>query len=188
MTSHAHRHERRIVITGFMCAGKTTVARALAARLNCATLDTDAFIVERERRRIEAIIDEDGEARFRQIEHEALRDCLENRDARIIALGGGAWTLAENRALIAAHDCLTIWLDAPFALCWQRITNAGAKEDQATRPLAREQDPALALYTARRELYSLAAWRVQISEGHSAEDTATEIMSIIERENFAEKK
>ena len=54
---------RRIVITGFMCAGKTTVARALAARLGCAMLDTDERIAERAGRSIAAIIDEDGEAR-----------------------------------------------------------------------------------------------------------------------------
>ena len=134
-----------IIITGFMCAGKTTVARALAARLNCARLDTDEAIIERERRSIEAIIEADGEARFRQIEHEVLRACLDNSDARIIALGGGAWTLAENRALIKAHDCLTIWLDAPFELCWRRLTNA-----DHTRPLARDRVQARELYTARR--------------------------------------
>jgi shikimate kinase len=173
---------RRIVITGFMCAGKTTVARALAARLNCASLDTDDAIVERTGRSIEAIIEEDGEARFRQIEREVLRDCLENRAARIIALGGGAWTLAENRALVAAHDCLTVWLDAPFALCWQRIAEASH-----ARPLARNREHALALHTARRDAYSLAALHIRVNEAQSAEDTAAEIMSIIERENFLKK-
>ena len=178
--SHAHVR-RRIVITGFMCAGKTTVARALAARLDCAMLDTDVAIVQRTRRSIEAIIEEDGEARFRQIERDVLRDCLEQSEARIVALGGGAWTLAENRALVAAHDCLTVWLDAPFALCWQRI--AHARDTTDARPLARNHAQALALYTARREAYSLAAWRVETGEGRSAEDTAAEIVSIIEREN-----
>ncbi|HEY0099947.1 MAG TPA: shikimate kinase [Pyrinomonadaceae bacterium] len=174
---------RRIVLTGFMCAGKTTVARALAARLDCLMLDTDAVVVERTGRPVEAIFAEDGEARFRQIERKVLRDCLENAAARVIALGGGTWTLAENRALIAAYDCLTIWLDAPFALCWQRITAAVAR-DETARPLARNHEHALALYTSRRDAYSLAARRVQAGEEHSAEDTATEIMSIIERENF----
>jgi shikimate kinase len=179
---------RRIVLTGFMCAGKTTVARALAARLDGASLDTDEVIIERTGRRIEAIIEEEGEARFRHIEREVLRDCLENSEARIIALGGGTWTLAENRALIDAHDeCLTVWLDAPFALCWQRIANAQTT-DHAARPLARDQRHALALYTARRDLYSLAAWRVETGDERSAEDTAAEIVSIIERENFAQKK
>lgn len=188
MTSHARR-PRRIVITGFMCAGKTTVARALAARLNCAWLDTDEVVVERTGRTIESIIEEDGEARFRQIERDALRDSLEKRDAHIIALGGGTWTLPENRALIHAHDCLTIWLDAPFALCWQRIADAQAA-NHAARPLARKREHALALYASRRDAYGLAAWRVQAGEARSAEDTAAEIVSIIEieRENLARKK
>lgn len=181
MTSHARR-PRRIIITGFMCAGKTTVARALAARLDCASLDTDAAIVARARRSIEAIIEAEGEARFREIETSVLRDVLENREARVIALGGGTWTLAENRAAIAAHDCLTVWLDAPFALCWQRI--AAARDTPSARPLARNQEQARALYAARRDAYSLAAWRVQAGEARSAEDMAAEIVSIIEREEF----
>ena len=95
---------RRIVLAGFMCAGKTTVGRALAARLDGALLDTDAALVEREGRSIEAILDEDGEPRFRQLERDALRAVLERDASRVIALGGGTWTVAENRALIAAHD------------------------------------------------------------------------------------
>lgn len=182
---NARAPKRRIILTGFMCAGKTTIARALAARLSCASLDTDAAIVERTRRSIEAIIEADGEARFRQIETDVLRDILENHEARIIALGGGTWICAENRAAIAARDCLTVWLDAPFELCWQRIANAGT-QDEATRPLARDHDQTLALYTARLDAYKLTALHIPIDEARSAEDTATEIASIIEREDFAQ--
>ncbi|HEX8423037.1 MAG TPA: shikimate kinase, partial [Pyrinomonadaceae bacterium] len=117
----------------------------------------------------------------------ALRDALQTCDARIIALGGGTWTIDENRALIAAHNCLTVWLDAPFALCWQRIANAQAT-NRAARPLARDHEHALALYTSRRDAYSLAAWRVQAYDARSAEDTAAEIVSIIERESPAPEK
>ena len=174
----------RIVITGFMGAGKTTVARALAARLGCTMLDTDESIVEREGRNIAAIIEGEGEARFREIEAAVLRDALEGQEARVIALGGGAWTLTENRAAISAHDdCVTVWLDAPFALCWRRIAHAGH-----ARPLARDRDHALALYTARRAAYELATLRVQINEDRDAEDTAAQIESIIERQSVVEKR
>ncbi len=174
----------RIVITGFMGAGKTTVARALAARLGCTMLDTDDSVVAREGRSIAAIIEGEGEARFREIEAAVLRDVLERTEARVIALGGGAWTLAENRAAITTHDdCVTVWLDAPFALCWQRIAHAGH-----ARPLARDPDPAHALYTARRAAYELATLHVQINEDQDAEDTAAEIESIIERQRVAEKR
>jgi len=179
---NASAPQSRIVITGFMCAGKTTVARALAARLNCVMLDTDAALVEREGRSIEAIIDDDGEPRFRQIEHDALRAILECDRARVVALGGGMWTIAENRALIAAHDCLTVWLDAPFNLCWQRIANSAD-----ARPLARDRERARELYDARRAAYELATLRVEIAEARSAADTAAEIASIIERRNFSDE-
>jgi shikimate kinase len=174
--------ERRIVLAGFMCAGKTTVARALAARLGGAMIDTDAALVKRQCRSIEAIIYDEGEPRFRQLERDALRDILERDHSRIIALGGGTWTVAENRALIAAHDCLTVWLDAPFELCWQRIA---ASPDP--RPLARDRERARELYDARRTAYELAALRVGITESRSAEDTAAEIASIIERQDFSDE-
>jgi shikimate kinase len=166
-----------------MCAGKTTVARALAARLGGRMLDTDAALVEREGRSIEAILDEDGEPRFRQIERDALRDVLERDRSRVVALGGGTWTIAENRALIAAHDCLTVWLDAPFELCWQRIADPAG----TARPLARDRKRARELYDARRAAYELAAVRVEITEARSAEDTAAEIASIIEQRNFLDE-
>ena len=164
----------RILITGFMAAGKTTVAAALARRLDCRMLDLDEFIVEREGRSIQAIIEEDGEAQFRKMEAQALREALENNAARVIALGGGTWISARNRALIAAHNGFTAWLDAPFELCWQRIIRA-----RDTRPLARDKEQARRLYEERRALYELAALRVRINEEADAGVIATEIANAL---------
>ena len=172
----------RIILIGFMAAGKTTVARSLAARLRSAMIDMDDLVAARAGRSIRAIIDEDGEANFRRLETEVLRDLLAQPEARVIALGGGTWTIAANRALINdAGDCLVVWLDAPFALCWQRITNAAD-----TRPLARSYDQAQALYRARHALYELAELCLPMPEERSADEAATEIMSIIERRDFAQ--
>jgi shikimate kinase len=153
--------EKRVVIilVGFMGAGKTTVANALAQKLESEMADLDHFIEAREGRKIASIIDADGEARFREIETQALRDALEKNETHIIALGGGAWTIEENRKLIAEHDCLTVWLDAPFELCWSRITNEGN-----TRPLARDKNKARNLYNTRREVYKLATLKLDASQ------------------------
>ena len=162
---------RRIFITGFMAAGKTTLASALARRLRCRMLDMDHFICEREGRTPQQIIDEDGEARFREIETSALRALLEmNAGCVVVALGGGAWTIEENRTLIAERNGFTIWLDAPFELCWQRIKSG----DDEVRPLARNMAAARRLYDQRRALYSLAGLRVQVSAERSPEDIAAE--------------
>jgi shikimate kinase len=156
----------RIVITGFMAAGKTAVAHALAAELQCAWLDLDEFIAARELRSVPALIDTDGEARFRELETAALRAALAT-GARVLALGGGTWTVARNRALIAEHDCVTVWLDAPFELCWQRIT---ASAD--VRPLARDAAAARACYDERRACYQLATHQVIVSTTQTADEIA----------------
>ena len=163
---------RRILLTGFMGAGKTTVARALARLLGDASVSLDDLITRLEGRDPQALIDEEGEAYFRDAETRALHRALEEETARVIDTGGGAWTLARNRALAASHDCLTVWLDAPFELCWQRITRDSA---HTTRPLARDRVRAAQLYEQRRAAYQLAALRVGVTSERSAEELAAEI-------------
>ncbi len=149
---------RQIVITGFMGAGKTTVALALARLLGCASLDLDDLIAAREGRTPQQLIDEDGEDAFRDAETRALREALESDEAFVIATGGGAWTLERNRALVAGHGCLTVWLDAPFDLCWQRIQTA-----DNSRPFARDKAEAQKLYRRRRDLYALAEIHLRVT-------------------------
>lgn len=167
---------RHIVLTGFMGAGKTTVAAALARQLNYSAIDLDEVIARREKRSVPALIKEDGEARFRETETLVLQQVLESEKAGVIALGGGAWTLERNRALIAAHDCFTIWLDAPFELCWQRI--AASAEDN--RPLASDAVSARQLYDKRRPLYALASLRINADTSRSVDDVAAEIVSALQ--------
>lgn len=166
----------RILLTGFMASGKSSVAEALARSLDCEMLDLDQFIAQREGRSIQTIINEDGEARFRQMEESALREALESSTARIIALGGGTWMSPRNRALIAENLCFTVWLDASFELCWQRIIRA---RDDAPRPLARDKKQAGRLYEERRALYKLAALRVQINEEADAGVIAIKIVNAL---------
>jgi shikimate kinase len=166
----------RIVITGFMAAGKTALARALAERLGCAAVDTDESITAREGRTPAEIIDAEGEPAFRRIETRALRDALARAGPLVVALGGGAWTIQENRDLVAAAGCLALWLDAPFDLCWHRITHAA---DAPERPLARDRARALALYDARRYSYALAPLRVAATPGKSPDALAREIAKLL---------
>src|SRR5947208_15902070 len=87
--------DRRIVILGFMACGKTTVAKELARALDASFIDLDSFIADREGRSPARIIPADGEPSFRQTETAVLNEVLTQTDARIIALGGGTFTVPE---------------------------------------------------------------------------------------------
>ncbi len=160
-----------IVITGFMGCGKSKVARELASRRNIAMVDLDEWITARVGRSPAQIITEDGERAFREIETNALRELLQSREAGVIALGGGAWIEKVNRDLIDEYDCTSIWLDTPFAICWERI--AASDED---RPLGRTREEAEARYDRRKPIYELARIHITVS----AEDTVDDLVSRID--------
>ncbi|MDQ1638184.1 MAG: shikimate kinase [Pyrinomonadaceae bacterium] len=163
-----------IAITGFMAAGKTTVGRALAARLGCEFIDLDELMTTQQKRSISEIINADGEDRFRQLETETLAAVLPANDDLVIALGGGAWAREENRRLLNEQNARVVWLDAPFELCWQRIPTG-----DGGRPLAPSREAAEKLYRARRPVYELAELRLAVPAGKSAEECANEITTLI---------
>jgi shikimate kinase len=161
-----------IVLTGFMASGKTMVAGALERLLGWPMIDLDELICDREHRSIRTIIEEDGETFFRERESCALHEVMMNPSACVVALGGGTWALKPNRRLVGQRQCLTVWLDAPFELCWERITCGGGPE----RPLAQNRDQAYRLYQERRPFYRLSTLHIKADESRSAEDLAAEIV------------
>jgi len=166
--------DQRIVIVGFMGCGKTTVAKALAARLGCGLADLDAIVSAQQNMSVPDLINEQGESSFRDAETAALQLILDRQTPRIIALGGGAWTLERNRDLISKHGCIAVFLDAPFDLCWQRITG-----HPVPRPLALDEPTARELHRQRHPLYSLAHIRVGVTNKTSADDLAAKIAEAI---------
>jgi len=161
---------RRIVIIGFMACGKTTVGKYLAEQSECSFVDLDSFITNSKGRSPAEIIQTNGEALFREIETLALRDVLQDREARVIALGGGTWTIPANRTLVALHDCLSVWLDVPFELCWQRIS-----ANEFVRPLAPDHEAARARYDSRRSDYALAGHHLTVSATDSVKTIVDQI-------------
>ena len=153
-----------------MGSGKTTVAEALARRLNCSSIDLDQVITASSGCTPKDIIEQDGEQSFREIETRSLQNVLQSGATRVIALGGGAWTLQRNRDLISEYGGITVWLDVPFELCWERILATGDG-----RPLAPDQHRAQMLYDERRPDYALAELHVVVSRNKTTEDISAEI-------------
>ncbi len=100
---------KNIALTGFMAVGKTRVGRELASRLGWRFIDVDRAIERDEGRKVQEIFRRDGEARFRALEKQKLKEILA-RERQVIATGGGAVMDEENLAWLKEKTllvCLT---------------------------------------------------------------------------------
>ena len=157
----------KIYLIGFMAAGKTTVARALAGRLRWRAEDVDELIEARERRPVAEIFAKQGEPYFRSAERDILRLLLPMRHV-VVATGGGTFMDPENRSAINM-DGVSVWLDVPFEELLARIPNDGR------RPLAADRAQMERLYAARAAGYGAAHLRINAS-GMRAEEVAEQIL------------
>lgn len=145
----------KLYLVGFMGAGKTTVGRALARRLDWRFTDIDEHIERAEGRDVASIFRQSGEPYFRAREREALADLLPTRGV-VVATGGGTMVDPGNRALIA-RDGAVAWLDAPFDVVAGRVPADGR------RPLAANRAEMERLYNERRAAYAQAHARFDVS-------------------------
>jgi shikimate kinase / 3-dehydroquinate synthase len=139
---------RALVLVGFMGAGKSTSARALAAGLGSEALDSDRVLEQRLGEPIESFFDREGEHAFRAREEEVVLELLERPDARVIALGGGALASGRVREALAGHTVVHLEVEPKEA--WRRASNHG-------RPLARDPGRFAQLHSDRAALYESVA-------------------------------
>ena len=138
----------RVYLVGFMGAGKTTIGRALAAQLGWSFVDLDTEIERSQKMPVRDIFSKSGEAHFRRIEREQLKN-LSGRPRVVIALGGGATVDPENRLIIDSTGP-SVWLNVPFDTAARRVSMDG------TRPLFKDPEHAERLYETRLPIYRLA--------------------------------
>jgi shikimate kinase len=142
---------RRIVLTGFMGSGKTTVGPLVARRLGWRFVDVDDVIEADTAATIAEIFDRDGEASFREREHKTIARLVAD-DALVLALGGGAIERAETRnLLLTAPDTILVHLEVKLA-----TTLARCQGTEHTRPVLADQANLAIRYQRRLPLYRTA--------------------------------
>lgn len=173
----ADRLLKTVVLVGMMGCGKTAIGSDLARRLDVPFRDSDAEIVEAANTSIAEIFATYGEPFFREKESLVLERLLMGPPA-ILSTGGGAFLSAENRALIDRLG-LSVWLDAPLDLLWQRVRH------KQTRPLLMTANPRRTLaeiYAARTPIYALANLRVETHASYAIADMSAKVhRALLER-------
>lgn len=160
-----------IVLTGPMGSGKSSVGRLLATRAGYAYVDLDDLIVKAVGKSINQIFADDGEAFFRQLEHEQLA-ALAGNDRIVLATGGGAVLREENRQLMRQIGTV-VNLTASVEELSARLAMAD------DRPLLKGEEPRevriARLMAEREQCYADSDIRIDTA-GKSVEDVAAELL------------
>jgi shikimate kinase len=142
---------RTIALVGMMGAGKSSIGRRLAARMQAEFSDADSEIESAAGRPISAIFAQYGESAFRDCEARVITRLLENTP-HILATGGGAFLSSTTRERLKAR-ATTVWLRAPVDILFARVKRKGV------RPLLNTDNPRETLERIlheREPTYSLA--------------------------------
>ena len=156
-----------LILIGMPGAGKSTVGAQLARRLGRIFIDTDEEIKKRAGCDIPTLFERRGEAYFRELEAEVVRDVAFENVGAVIATGGGVPLREENRMALRRSGRV-LWLSRPLKTI----------QPTADRPLARDRE-ALARRLAEREpIYRLTADDI-IPVGHTPEETVNTICEVL---------
>jgi len=169
-----------IVITGFMGAGKSTVARRLARELGFGLVDTDEEVEKVAGISVSAIFERFGEARFRELEREVVASLVSGRfgDGLVVSAGGGLVADDESRRALRRWSTV-VCLDVSVDEILKRVGGAGERPLLAT---GGRRDEVERLLKERKAAYDDCDFRVDTT-GRSVEEVVRAIEAALgERE------
>jgi shikimate kinase len=151
------KNTKRIVLTGFMGSGKSTVGPQLAARLGWRFVDVDNVIETESGAKISELFARHGEAAFRVREHEAIARLAAGEEL-VLALGGGAIETEEVRKLLLGSEgTLLVHLEVELETTLKRCAGT-----ERTRPILADRSNLAARYERRLPLYREAHVSVKV--------------------------
>lgn len=140
----------RIVLVGFMGAGKSTVGALLARRLQWRFLDADKVIEDRARKSIADVFADHGEAAFRALEAQVVHE-LVREDRVVLALGGGAVETSTIRdTLLHTPETCIVFLQAPLEIM---ISRCEQQTSAALRPVLNDRERLRSRFESRLPYY-----------------------------------
>jgi shikimate kinase len=170
---------RRIVLMGFMGAGKTTVGRLLAEALGWEFLDLDAHIEQRSHATVPELFALHGEPHFRRLESTALANALSHNYA-VLALGGGTPEQLTNRLMLEqTPGTIVIFLDAPFETLFDRCVLQSIESPSHIRPVLASPAEAQARFTQRQPHFRRLARHILATGELTPAETNHAILQIL---------
>jgi shikimate kinase len=162
----------KLILTGFMATGKSSVGPLVARRLGWSFVDSDAMIAARAKKPVAKIFSDEGEARFRKFEHEVIEHL--SRDHRrcpqchgphpeVIATGGGALVDESNCTALKRAGVIICLIARPEVLA-ARVERSKTRRPKLTESEKPTLDRIKELMTERAEAYARADARIDTSD------------------------
>ncbi len=150
--------KKNLVLLGMMAAGKTTLAKIVAKKLDLNFVDTDETIIKKNSMSIIEIFKKKGESYFRKEEEKEVLKAVKKIDS-IISIGGGAF-LNKNIRDNILQNAISIWINVDIDTLQNRI------KKNSKRPLLRVEnykEKLKELYLERKKIYELADYKIDCS-------------------------
>lgn len=133
-----------IILIGFMGSGKSSVGVRLSYQMKRTMIDTDKWIEQKHKRTVSEIFAHSGEASFRDMETDCLKELIRQADKQIISVGGGLPLRKENHGLLKELG-VVLYLKVTPETVYQRL------KTDTTRPLLQVEDPEKRIRTLLEE-------------------------------------
>jgi shikimate kinase len=117
----------KLILVGYMGAGKSTIGLLLAQKTAKNFLDLDQIITKNEGKSIPEIFAANGELYFRKLEHQLLKEIVETQSNFVLSLGGGTPCYANNHLVYQRADCSAIYLKASIETLVHRVAQEPEK-------------------------------------------------------------
>ena len=153
---------KRIILIGYMGAGKTTIGRALAKELGLSFYDLDWYIESRRRKKVPQIFAELGEEGFRQIEYNMLHEVAEFEDV-VVSCGGGTPCFFDN------IDYMNSMAQVVYLRCQPEVLHGHLLMGKVERPLLKGKSPDELMdfireqLAAREQYYCKAQYQLDVT-------------------------
>lgn len=170
---------KKVILCGYMASGKTTTAKLLSKKANLTYIDLDEVIEKNAGKTISKLFEEDGEIKFRKLEHQTLTTIVNESEGFVLSLGGGTPVYANNHLVMQRDDVVSVYLKTGIGEIVNRL-----KAQKGQRPLLdalkeEELDEFIGQHLFERSYYYHQAKHVVATDGKSPDEVVNEIMKLI---------
>jgi len=169
---------KKIILLGYMGAGKSTIGKFLSESEKLSFIDLDEYIEKKEKKTINEIFDSKGEIYFRKLEHQYLNELINSDEQMIISLGGGTPCYANNHLHFNKQNIVSYYLKGSIKTLSDRL-----KRETTTRPILKNAEKDLETFIAkhlfdRSFFYNKAKYKISI-DNKSVDQIVSEIKNTL---------